>query len=87
MNRTRWTTPRFILNLHAQQQAHRRKIDFDDVNFVLANFDTRRDAQEVPGEPPSEFFVATVRGNRLRVYMEKGSEEPFEIKTVAWEVR
>jgi hypothetical protein len=78
--------PRFVLNLHAQRQAHRREISFEDVDYVLANYDARHPARRVPGRPPSEFFVAQVRGNRLRVYVEVGSE-PMMVTTVAWEER
>ena len=54
---------------------------------MLTNYDIRRDGQPIPGEPPSEFFSAMVQGNRLRVYVEKNSSEPLEVKTVAWEER
>lgn len=78
--------PKFVLNLHAQRQAHKRDITFEDVDFVLEHFDARRAARIIPARQPSEYFVATVRGNRLRVYVEEGSE-PMMVTTVAWEER
>ena len=77
--------PKFVLNLHAQRQAHKRDITFEDVDFVLEHFDARRAARTIPARQPSEYLVATVRGN-LRVYMEVGSE-PMMVTTVAWEER
>ena len=77
---------RFVLNLHAQRQAQRREVTYEDVGYVLDNFDERRPARVIPGRLPSEFFVATVRGSRMRVYAEIGSE-PIMVTTVAWEER
>jgi hypothetical protein len=60
---------RFVLNLHAQRQPHRRGISYEDVDLVLENYDSRRPARIGLSNPPSEIFVGTVRGRRLRVYV------------------
>jgi hypothetical protein len=61
-----------------------RHISRQDVEFVLSNYDSRRQAQLIRGKPASEIFIATVRGRRLRVYAEEESD-PVYITTVAWE--
>jgi len=61
-----------------------RRISIQDVQYVLANLDTRRPAQLIRGRPASEIFIAIVRGRRLRVYAEEDSN-PLYITTVAWE--
>jgi hypothetical protein len=57
----------FVLGLHAQRQAHRRGIDYDDIDYVLDNYESRRPARRVPGRLASEMFVAAVGDSRLRV--------------------
>jgi hypothetical protein len=61
-----------------------RHISGADVEFVLANYDTRRRAQLIRGRPAAEIFIATVRGRRLRVYAEEDTD-PIYVTTVAWE--
>jgi hypothetical protein len=75
------------MNLHAQQQAHERGVSFEDVDYVLMHYDSRRDARPLPRRRPAEILAANLRGNRLRVYIEKGTDEPYEVRTVAWEER
>jgi hypothetical protein len=76
--------PAFILDVHAQRRLRQREVSIEDVEYVLTNFDERRPARPLPRRLPSEFLVASVRGRRLRVYVEIGSE-PMYVTTVAWE--
>ncbi|MBI5949925.1 MAG: DUF4258 domain-containing protein [Chloroflexi bacterium] len=61
-----------------------RRISEDGVEYVLANYDTRRPAQPRVNAAPAEIYIGTYRGRRLRVYVEIDTDPP-RVKTAAWE--
>jgi hypothetical protein len=61
-----------------------RGIGEADVRAVLMHYDRHEAAAFRQQASPSEYFVGTVRGRRLRVYVAKDSN-PLFVKTAAWE--
>ena len=62
-----------------------RNITEADVEYVLEHYDSRRPAPPYrQAVRPSEIFIGAVRGRRLKVYVERGSNPPL-IKTAVWE--
>ena len=69
---------------HARDQMRERQIQESDIEQVLTNYDIHRPAPSRGAAKPAEIYVGQVRGRRLKVYVERGSN-PRKIKTAAWE--
>jgi hypothetical protein len=54
-----------------------RKVSEADVEAVLADPDEVREAQDMGHDQATEIYTRLVRGRRIKVYVETGSDPPL----------
>ena len=72
---------------HTYQRVHERDVTWEMVDYVLEHPDAVRPGRPIPGRPPTLVYIASLDNNRLRVYVERDSNDPLVVVTVGWEVR
>jgi hypothetical protein len=78
---------RFVIDTaHAYQRMRRWSITWEMINEVLDHPDEIRPAPRLPGRRPAIIYIAALDNNRIRVYVESGSD-PLAVVTVAREER
>jgi len=74
--------PTKSLRYHARQRMAERNISDEAIDWVLANYHTRRPAPVRDPAEPVEILQGTFNGRDIKVYVVSGSNPPI-VKTVA----
>lgn len=74
----------FIIGDQATRQMHHRGITREQVEAVLLSYHTSYPAEPLPRQrEQSTFYVGTLAGRDLKVYVRDNSNPPY-VRTVVW---